>query len=254
MEWAVQHDANISSLENELIATKQVLEGTHQAMQNAQISERWQEVSQLAQRMELLSKKKRSLEESITKYYLNLKKNGETKEKNLLDVDGGDLYCCICMDNKANAAPIPCGHVCGCLECLTQIYRSNNNPRCPICRVGMKSVQKIVMSVSAADFRTPSTLLAEPFSTYGITRDDARKALNKENNDIKKAGRLLFQLAIERSSMKTASKGSGGGRGGGGGGGGGRGGRRSIHVRCFVARGFLHGHDRPQIQFQEGHV
>jgi hypothetical protein len=66
--------------------------------------------------------------------------------------------------------------------------------------------------------RTISTTLAEPFASVGITRIDARKALNSSRGDMAKAGKLLLQqvlaattnqfntMTLENKQLKQANK------------------------------------------------
>lgn len=56
--------------------------------------------------------------------------------------------CVICLEAVANAAVIPCGHRCGCMQCLTSISAGavgmwSDGPKCPICRGPVQSVVKI---------------------------------------------------------------------------------------------------------------
>lgn len=50
--------------------------------------------------------------------------------------------CIVCMDLQADSAVVPCGHMCGCFSCLTQIFTSSS-PFCPICRGDVTSVIRI---------------------------------------------------------------------------------------------------------------
>nr|GEX64556.1 ankyrin repeat-containing protein [Tanacetum cinerariifolium] len=56
------------------------------------------------------------------------------KEKN-----GGDsLSCVICLNAPVEGAFIPCGHMAGCMSCLTEIKSKNSG--CPICRANIDQV------------------------------------------------------------------------------------------------------------------
>ena len=57
--------------------------------------------------------------------------NGESKAK-----------CVVCLEKNADTAVIPCGHMCGCGDCLQMISESAN-PQCPLCRGPMTSVIRI---------------------------------------------------------------------------------------------------------------
>lgn len=46
-----------------------------------------------------------------------------------LDEQSEEVSCKICMDNQANTAFLPCGHVCTCQACSTQMRGV-----CPVCR------------------------------------------------------------------------------------------------------------------------
>jgi hypothetical protein len=49
------------------------------------------------------------------------------------------VSCCICLDDEASYAMIPCGHLCLCGECSTNITLDE----CPICRESVTSTMKI---------------------------------------------------------------------------------------------------------------
>jgi hypothetical protein len=55
----------------------------------------------------------------------------------------GEPTCAVCLDQPAEAVCVPCGHVAGCMECLTEIKRKGMG--CPICRMPIKEVVKIYM-------------------------------------------------------------------------------------------------------------
>lgn len=46
------------------------------------------------------------------------------------------VICCICMDNNANAAFVPCGHTDVCLDCICRL----STTQCPICRSPVETV------------------------------------------------------------------------------------------------------------------
>ncbi|CAE8597663.1 unnamed protein product [Polarella glacialis] len=49
--------------------------------------------------------------------------------------------CSICFDEPANFLVIPCGHQCGCEECLTAVQKHSG--RCPICRASVTAIQRV---------------------------------------------------------------------------------------------------------------
>merc|ERR1711991_1224550 len=50
--------------------------------------------------------------------------------------------CMVCMDQAADSAVMPCGHMCACHSCLAEIMRSAT-PSCPMCRGPVHSVPRI---------------------------------------------------------------------------------------------------------------
>ncbi|XP_078440098.1 putative E3 ubiquitin-protein ligase XBOS34 [Wolffia australiana] len=59
-------------------------------------------------------------------------------------VDGrseGRSSCVVCADCLVEAACVPCGHVAGCMECLSQVKRKGFG--CPVCRTPIEQVLKI---------------------------------------------------------------------------------------------------------------
>jgi hypothetical protein len=51
-----------------------------------------------------------------------------------------DGLCCICTDKPAVASCVPCGHQCGCVECLESLPYPK---RCPLCRAPVDRVLRI---------------------------------------------------------------------------------------------------------------
>jgi len=49
--------------------------------------------------------------------------------------------CAICFDEPADFLVVPCGHQCGCEECLTAV--KSHSGRCPICRGPVQSIQRV---------------------------------------------------------------------------------------------------------------
>lgn len=58
-----------------------------------------------------------------------------------------DSTCVICMERQCDAAVIPCGHMCGCLQCL-QALQSSADAQCPMCRGPLQSAMRIFRSVA----------------------------------------------------------------------------------------------------------
>jgi len=57
--------------------------------------------------------------------------------------DGSDEgMCAVCMEKESDSAVIPCGHICGCFECL-QMVRASARPECPMCRHPLDSVLRV---------------------------------------------------------------------------------------------------------------
>lgn len=55
-----------------------------------------------------------------------------------------EALCVICMDAPATFLITPCGHQCGCEECLKAIQQ--NGGGCPICRKPIESLQKVYIA------------------------------------------------------------------------------------------------------------
>mmetsp|Transcript_98642 Transcript_98642/g.318094 ORF Transcript_98642/g.318094 Transcript_98642/m.318094 type:complete len:1066 (-) Transcript_98642:431-3628(-) len=49
--------------------------------------------------------------------------------------------CAICYEELANFLVVPCGHQCGCEECLTAVQHRSG--RCPICRAPVQAIQRV---------------------------------------------------------------------------------------------------------------
>ena len=56
--------------------------------------------------------------------------------------------CKICFEQQVDCVLLPCGHACCCYECGISVKFSSLGGlgRCPICRVGIKSVTQIFWS------------------------------------------------------------------------------------------------------------
>lgn len=52
-----------------------------------------------------------------------------------------DGLCVICWDAPAEGACVPCGHLAGCMDCLSELKAKNSG--CPLCREQIQQVVKI---------------------------------------------------------------------------------------------------------------
>ena len=65
---------------------------------------------------------------------------------------GADEKCCvICLDAPADFLVVPCGHQCGCEDCLLVVQQDSG--RCPICRADIVAIQR-VFAASAKGVRS----------------------------------------------------------------------------------------------------
>lgn len=56
--------------------------------------------------------------------------------------DGGSSgQCLVCMDAPSDGICVPCGHVAGCMSCLTEI--KSKEWGCPVCRASIHQVIKV---------------------------------------------------------------------------------------------------------------
>ncbi|CAN1180811.1 Putative E3 ubiquitin-protein ligase XBAT35 [Linum perenne] len=62
-------------------------------------------------------------------------KRGERKE------DGGSSSCVICLDAPVEGACVPCGHMAGCMSCLTEIKTKKWG--CPVCRTKIDQIIRL---------------------------------------------------------------------------------------------------------------
>lgn len=53
--------------------------------------------------------------------------------------------CCICFENPIDSAPIPCGHLNYCYECIFNYSKDFSHKGCPLCKQQIKSVNKIYL-------------------------------------------------------------------------------------------------------------
>ncbi|KAG2247122.1 hypothetical protein Bca52824_086750 [Brassica carinata] len=68
-------------------------------------------------------------------YPLPASAEGEKKE------DGSSGQCSICLDAPSDAVCSPCGHVAGCMSCLTEIKSKNYG--CPVCRAKIDQIVRL---------------------------------------------------------------------------------------------------------------
>ncbi|XP_037565091.2 baculoviral IAP repeat-containing protein 7-like [Dermacentor silvarum] len=68
------------------------------------------------------------------------KKSDEDSDANEEEKNTCKLQCKVCMENEANMAILPCGHMSTCIRCIS------NLSNCPICRNIIKGVMKIFLS------------------------------------------------------------------------------------------------------------
>ena len=190
-------------------------------MQSATTGKQWDTVSTLAKKMQTFdtqiqdTTKKLNICKARTKAINDLKEN-KTKQNatssttTIEEEEPDNKNCMICMDAKANCVAIPCGHVCGCLTCMSKLKRKP----CPICRVRIQNVQQIYMSVETAtvvrtstttSLRQDSSQLAAPFASVGITREDARSLLNATNGNIDSVNQQLLEMALSGAAKTSAT-------------------------------------------------
>jgi hypothetical protein len=54
---------------------------------------------------------------------------------------GGASQCVVCWDAPAEGVCIPCGHMAGCMNCLSEIKAKNWG--CPVCRATIQQVIRV---------------------------------------------------------------------------------------------------------------
>lgn len=64
---------------------------------------------------------------------------GKEKESNNNNNDSST--CVICLDAPVEGACIPCGHMAGCMSCLTEV--KGKNWGCPVCRSKIDQVVRL---------------------------------------------------------------------------------------------------------------
>lgn len=60
-----------------------------------------------------------------------------------LRMENNMTECCICTDNIADTATIPCGHKSFCYSCINDYHTTNPYKGCPVCRKEIMMVTKI---------------------------------------------------------------------------------------------------------------
>ena len=66
--------------------------------------------------------------------------NSQSNSNNA-DNDNLPGMCVICLDSRAEGACVPCGHLAGCMACLTEIQARGWG--CPVCRVQVQQIIKV---------------------------------------------------------------------------------------------------------------
>ena len=57
-----------------------------------------------------------------------------------------DQNCSVCLTNPLEMLLKPCGHICICHRCLTQLNNSSSQPKCPICREDVINTERVYLS------------------------------------------------------------------------------------------------------------
>merc|ERR1712154_342709 len=68
----------------------------------------------------------------------------EVNNEDVDDVKVEPNECTICMNNPSDHIIVPCGHQCGCKQCLVTLKQ--NGGKCPICRGPINVIQKVYAS------------------------------------------------------------------------------------------------------------
>jgi len=104
--------------------------------------------------------------------------------------------CVVCMAKAADMLVVPCGHLCGCRECLEQLH---NGP-CPICRQPIASICKVYHAGLLDDDDAASAAPADD----GWAAHDAKQALKSES---KSEGPIEVSLAVARCGAGSGGEG-----------------------------------------------
>jgi hypothetical protein len=199
-----EQQASINALLETLIELNNLIATTRETIHQATSNKELEKVKSLKIRIQELEGRKISAETSLDLLKHSVAVPTMRGQEEKTDTGDNEPNCCVCMVKAANAIGIPCGHLCCCLNCLKQIQQRNG--KCPLCRALITSIQQVHQSVSRMTFKTTSQSLAEPFSSHGITRLEARLALDTENGNISAAGHRLFQLALDRGRDSSSTK------------------------------------------------
>jgi len=72
--------------------------------------------------------------------------------------------CSVCFDGPANFLVVPCGHQCGCEECLRAVQRHSG--RCPICRSHIVGIQRVFQCGRGGECEVGDPATGEPVPTH----------------------------------------------------------------------------------------
>ena len=81
-------------------------------------------------------------EQKVLETNQNYLKIIETVQKRIKDVNNIN-ECCICADNMADTAPIPCGHKNFCFTCLDNYRKNFSSNGCTVCKGKINDIIKI---------------------------------------------------------------------------------------------------------------
>jgi hypothetical protein len=90
-----------------------------------------------------LEKKKMELENSRIEADLKMLELRKSIIESDKEKENKNVECCICLENEADTAAIPCGHRMFCYSCIEQY--NNINHKCPFCRQEIVMISKIFM-------------------------------------------------------------------------------------------------------------
>lgn len=82
---------------------------------------------------------------------IRIEKEKVKTQENLLEltnkihekIKNNESECCMCADNPADTAIIPCGHLNFCYECIDNYHKSYPQEGCPVCRSKITNINKI---------------------------------------------------------------------------------------------------------------
>eukprot|EP00929_Paragymnodinium_shiwhaense_P109168 TRINITY_DN75519_c0_g1_i1.p1 TRINITY_DN75519_c0_g1~~TRINITY_DN75519_c0_g1_i1.p1 ORF type:complete len:1140 (-),score=192.16 TRINITY_DN75519_c0_g1_i1:483-3902(-) len=98
---------------------------------------------------------------------------------------GGGVECAICFSAPADFLCVPCGHQCGCEECLATVQRTSG--LCPICRTPVTSLQQVfacgktenVPAVGGGGYPAPALVVNAGVTGEEIGHPDLQDKLDK---------------------------------------------------------------------------